>query len=88
MSSYVLAENYSLQSISWAICGSLIAVIRFLLALVGQLFGVVSHLAQYWPYALLGAGLIWLLCNPAILACLALIALFGWATYPRTAVRK
>jgi len=84
MSSYQLSVHYSAHSPAWAIRCALIAIGRFLLALVGRLCEVVTH---FWPHALAGAIAYWLLCNPVVLLALVGIAAYAYITYPRKRVR-
>lgn len=85
MTTLALTQNHNTQSITWAGAGALWAILRTLLLLtigacaMALLFaGVVAAvavIAACWLAIIKVAG------------CLALIALFGWATYPQRAVQ-
>lgn len=82
MTTLALTQTHNLQSITWAGAGALGAVLRtlFLLAigacamalLFAGVVAAVAIVAACWVAIVKVAG------------CLALIALFGWATYPRS----
>lgn len=78
MTTQALTFNYSPQSVAWASAYALWAFLRAvaLLILGGALLaGVFAVVVAFWLPICQIAG------------CIGLIALFGWATYPRSKVK-
>lgn len=82
MTTLALTQTHNLQSITWAGAGALGALLRTLVLLVigagamallfAGVIAAVAVIAACWLAIVQGVG------------CLALITLFGWATYPRS----
>ena len=94
MSSYQLSQRVNAQTLLWVIGGAIISTGRLLSAVVGRCFAIVSH---FLPLLLLALGLTLgiavvaaavAMIPPTFWLGLAVIATFGYLTFPKAKVVK
>lgn len=79
MTSYAISQNYDVRDVLSSAMGSLFALLRTLLFVLwagAALAGVFALVVAFWlPIVQVVGGL-------------AIVAAFGWATFPRSAVKS
>lgn len=103
MTSYQVSQAHNFQSVLWAVAGIIhqtpttLTRLSVWLSLLAQavtsdlalwLSGLLTAVAWCVGLAAIVTAVALLLANPLVLLALGTIAAYGWATFPRKAVRK